>query len=68
MSLKNRLRVVVVCATLQLGVMLGAPMRPEQIAELMHQMNQPKDGARPANRGRGWRPTRAHELMPLPQL
>jgi hypothetical protein len=34
--------VVVVCAILQLGVMVGAPMRPDEIEELMHQMNQPK--------------------------
>jgi hypothetical protein len=41
-SFKKRLRVVVVCAILQLGLMIGAPMRPEEIEELMHQMNQPK--------------------------
>jgi hypothetical protein len=34
--------VVVVCANLLLGVMVGSPMRPEQVEELMHQMNQPK--------------------------
>jgi len=42
MSLASRLRVVFVCAALQLGVFSGVPMRPEQIQELMHQMNQPK--------------------------
>ena len=42
MSLMKRLRIVAVCAVLQLGVMAGAPMRPEQIRELMHQMNRPK--------------------------
>ena len=42
MSLASRLRVVFVCAALQLGVISGVPMRPEQIQELMHQMNQPK--------------------------
>ena len=41
-SLKKRLRIVMVCAILQLGLMIGAPMRPEQIEEFMHQMNQPK--------------------------
>ena len=40
--LKKRLRVVVVCAILQLGVMVGAPMRPDEVEELMHHMNQPK--------------------------
>ena len=42
MSLKKRLRVVVVCAVLQLGVMVGVPMRPDEVEELMQQMNQPK--------------------------
>ena len=28
--------------TLEVGVLFGIPMRPEQIEELMHQMNQPK--------------------------
>ena len=42
MSLASRLRVVFVCAALQFGVFSGVPMRPEQIQELMHQMNQPK--------------------------
>ena len=42
MSLKKRLRVVVVCAVLQLGVMIGVPMRPDEIEEMMQQMNQPK--------------------------
>ena len=42
MSLRNRLHAVVVCAMLQLGVMAGVPMRPDEIEELMHQMNQPK--------------------------
>ena len=42
MSLASRLRVVFVCAALQLGVFSGVQMRPEQIQELMHRMNQPK--------------------------
>jgi hypothetical protein len=42
MSFASRLRVVFVCAALQLGVFSGVPMRPEQIQELMHQMNQPR--------------------------
>ena len=42
MSLKERLRAVVVCAILQIGVMAGVPMRPDEIEELMHQINQPK--------------------------
>jgi hypothetical protein len=41
MSLASRLRVLFLCATLELGVLIGVPMRPDQIQELMHQMNQP---------------------------
>jgi hypothetical protein len=40
-SLKERLRVLVACLTLEFGVIIGAPMRPDEIRELMHQMNQP---------------------------
>ncbi len=40
MSLMKRLRVLFVCAVLEMGVLMGAPMRPEEIQELMHQMNQ----------------------------
>ena len=41
MSLKKRLRTLLACAALEMGVLMGVPMRPEQIRELMHQMNQP---------------------------
>jgi hypothetical protein len=41
-ALTTRLRVVFVCSMLQLGAMMGVPMRPDEIQELMHQMNQPK--------------------------
>jgi hypothetical protein len=41
MSLTSRLRVLVVCLALELGVLVGVPMRPDEIQELMHQMNQP---------------------------
>ena len=42
MSLVNRLRVALVCVVLEMGVLSGVPMRPDEIQELMHQMNQPK--------------------------
>lgn len=42
MSVKIKLRVLVVCLALEMGVMCGVPMRPDEIEELMHQMNQPK--------------------------
>jgi hypothetical protein len=41
MSLASRLRVLLVCAALELGVLAGVPMRPDQIQELLNQMNQP---------------------------
>ena len=41
MRLKEKLRVLMVCLTLEFGVIIGAPMRPDEIRELMHQMNQP---------------------------
>jgi hypothetical protein len=37
----KRLRVFVVCLTLEIGVLSGVPMRPDEIEELMDQMNQP---------------------------
>lgn len=42
MSLKKKLRVLLACAALEFGVLIGAPMRPDEIRELMHQMNQPQ--------------------------
>ena len=42
MSLSARLRTVLLCFVLEAGVMLGVPMPPERIRELLHQMNQPK--------------------------
>ena len=37
----KKLRVVLVCLGLEAGVLIGAPMRPEEIRALMHQLNQP---------------------------
>jgi hypothetical protein len=42
MSLKARLRTIFMCAALELGVLSGVPMRPEEIRSLMKQINQPK--------------------------
>ena len=42
MCLRRRLRVLFLCATLQIGVLAGVPMRPDKIEELMQQINQPK--------------------------
>jgi hypothetical protein len=42
MSLKTTLRTIFMCAALELGVLSGVPMRPEEIRSLMNQINQPK--------------------------
>ena len=42
MSARHRLRTLFFCAFLELGALMGMPMRPEQISELMHALNQPK--------------------------
>ncbi len=42
MSFKHRVRKVVVCLVLGMGMVSGMPMRPDEIEELMHTMNQPK--------------------------
>jgi hypothetical protein len=62
MSLASRFRVLLVCVALEMGVLGGVPMRPDEIQDLLHQMNQPalahvlpaedEDGAdRPPERG-----------------
>ena len=42
MSLRKRLRTILLCVALEVGVMAGVPMRPEEIRRLMNQLNQPK--------------------------
>ena len=42
MSFRSKLRVLAVCLILQAGVFMNAPMRPDEIEEVMQQMNQPK--------------------------
>jgi hypothetical protein len=42
MSLRRRLRTIFLCMMLEYAALLGMPMRPEEIDELMHTMNQPK--------------------------
>ena len=39
--LRGRLRTLLVCMMLEAGVMRGVPMRPQEIEDLMHSMNQP---------------------------
>lgn len=40
--MKRKLRALFLCLPLLVGSLLGAPMRPEQIEELMRAMNQQK--------------------------
>ena len=42
MSITRRLRTVACCAILEIGTLMGVPMRPEQIQDLMRAMNVPK--------------------------
>jgi hypothetical protein len=41
MRLSPRLRTILVCAMLEYAALVGSPMRPEEIEELMRNMNQP---------------------------
>ena len=41
-SIRTRLRTVFVCAFLQVGTLMGVPMRPQEIQELRQLMNAPK--------------------------
>ena len=40
MSIKRRMRMLVLCLPLLMGAGFGMPMRPEEIEELMHSANQ----------------------------
>ena len=42
MSIKHRLRTLLLCLPLLLGAISGMAMRPEEIEELMHNINQQK--------------------------
>jgi hypothetical protein len=41
--MKHVLRTLLVCLLLSVGSLGGIPMRPEEIEELMHNLNQPKN-------------------------
>lgn len=42
MGWKRRLRTLACCGILEVGALLGIPMRAEQIQELMRSLNEPK--------------------------
>ena len=42
MSIKEKIRSILLVAAIGLALLTGVPMRPDEIEELMHQMNQPK--------------------------
>lgn len=42
MSIRKRLRTIFLCTMLEFAALAGMPMRPEEIEELMHTINQPK--------------------------
>jgi hypothetical protein len=41
-SLKSRLLTTILCSTLLVGAVFGINMRPDQIEDLLRQINQPK--------------------------
>jgi hypothetical protein len=41
-SIKKLLRTLAICLPLMAGIVGGVPMKPEEIEELMHSLNQPK--------------------------
>ena len=42
MRISPRLRTILMCAMLEYAALMGSPMRPEEIEELLRTMNQPK--------------------------
>jgi len=40
--MRTRLRTILVCVVLEWCAISGAPMRPEEIVDLMHAMNTPR--------------------------
>ena len=42
MSLRKRLRTVVACLILEAGVLIGAPVRVQEVEELLRSLNQPR--------------------------
>lgn len=42
MSVKHRLRTLTCCAMLEAAALMGMPMRPEHVQDLMRSLNQPK--------------------------
>lgn len=42
MSVKYRLRTLACCTILQMAAVIGVPMRPEKIQDLMRMLNEPK--------------------------
>ena len=57
MSLRKRLRVLLVCAALEFAAFSGMPMRADEIEDLMRQINRPKLAhALPADREEGDNP------------
>ena len=42
MSIKEKFRKILLIGSIGLALLTATPMRPEEIEELLHQMNQPK--------------------------
>jgi hypothetical protein len=42
MRISQRLRTILMCSMLEYAALMGSPMRPDEIEELLRTMNQPK--------------------------
>jgi hypothetical protein len=42
MAIRHRLRTILVCMVLEWSALIGVPMRPEEIVDLMQTMNTPR--------------------------
>ena len=62
MSFNHRLRSLLLCVPLLFGALGGMPMRPEEIEDLMHTMNQQKIVVTVDDEGNNY------ELPKLPEL
>ena len=64
MPIRHRLRTIACCAMLQVGTLLGVPVRPEQVQDAMRMLNEPKlASVNPddSDNGAGNTPTPSHE-------
>ncbi|RPH72661.1 hypothetical protein EHM76_05795 [bacterium] len=70
MSVKSRLRTLACCGILEMAAVIGVPMRPEQIQDLMRTLNEPKiarTNPDDSNRGDGLKTDDSRVPPPAPK-